>query len=193
MADAGRKAGNWWGERAPVIHQLSIVGPERSKYCKATRQCIPLFDHYCAFLRNPVGQDNYAAFISTIVWSAVSCVCLAQAAAILFYGCLGGSIIWFAVGTALYFGFFACSWMMLLTYHLYLAYEGLTTWEMLQFSRKEPPAYLLDADGVYSNPYDTVSSGTSVQGFVPERPRLRRTVTDFASRKHSRAAAARCQ
>lgn len=153
--DAGCKANNWWGERAPVIHQLAIVGPERSKYCSSTRQCIPLFDHYCVFLRNPVGQDNYGAFLSTIMWSAISCICLMQAAVLLYYRCPEGPILWFATCTALYFGFFAMMWMMLVTYHLYLAHQGLTTWEMLQLSRRGPPAYLLDAEtGAYQNPYD---------------------------------------
>merc|ERR1712032_431246 len=57
---------NWWGERAPVIHQLQIVGPPRSKYCKALRECVPIFDHYCDFLRNSVGANSYPLFCAVI-------------------------------------------------------------------------------------------------------------------------------
>ncbi|CAJ1366633.1 unnamed protein product, partial [Effrenium voratum] len=49
---------NWWGTKAQVVHELEMLGPERSKFCTATRQCVPMFDHYCAFLRNSVGPGS---------------------------------------------------------------------------------------------------------------------------------------
>ncbi|CAJ1445545.1 unnamed protein product [Effrenium voratum] len=71
---------NWWGTKAQVVHELEMLGPERSKFCTATRQCVPMFDHYCAFLRNSVGPGNYAAFISCVCCAFIVCVALSISA-----------------------------------------------------------------------------------------------------------------
>lgn len=151
VKDAGWNSSNYWGEHGPMIHQLSIVGPLRSKYCNARRECVPMFDHYCAFLRNSVGEGNYAFFFATTVWSTASCLCLTSAA-VLIAQMEPGGWFWVALCTAVYFGAFALLWIMLTTYHLNLARHGLTTWEMIQLTRKAP-IYLLNEAGTYSNPY----------------------------------------
>ena len=76
-----------------MLHELHMVGPERSKFCalslravvrwlrgSARRQCVPVFDHYCAFLRSSVGQGNYGAFFGCVLLSLTTCSCLVAAA-----------------------------------------------------------------------------------------------------------------
>ncbi|CAL1162023.1 unnamed protein product [Cladocopium goreaui] len=137
------EAFNWWGTKGTVIHELQMLGPERSKFCTARRQCVPMFDHYCAFLRNSVGPGNYGAFFGCVSSAFLCCVSLVLAAAQ--QGRTG--ILCFFAMVALLLG-------AVLLFHLALAAFALTTWEMLQISRGRPLPYLLDEKGEYRNPYD---------------------------------------
>eukprot|EP00929_Paragymnodinium_shiwhaense_P083533 TRINITY_DN44566_c0_g3_i1.p1 TRINITY_DN44566_c0_g3~~TRINITY_DN44566_c0_g3_i1.p1 ORF type:complete len:519 (+),score=69.96 TRINITY_DN44566_c0_g3_i1:60-1616(+) len=157
--------GSWCSEVGPLIHQFQIVGPPRSKYCAATRRCVPLFDHYCAFLRCTVGRDNYGYFFGTIVISTISCGCLAALAfralteandllrrlpqeSVLFSDGL-------AVVVVLIYGGFAALWVILLFFHTGLACNGLTTYETLQINDGRRPSHLTDPlTGEYRNPYN---------------------------------------
>lgn len=129
-----------------------MVGPPRSKYCSATRRCVPVFDHYCTFLRNVVGQDNYAFFGGTVISATVACGCLSSIGASLLRA--GHSTIAnFCV--TVWFGMFALAGSLLCSLHLFLACRGLTMNELIQISEGRMPAYLIDAkDGTYSNPYN---------------------------------------
>lgn len=40
-----------------------ILKPARSKYCSIMKQNVARFDHYCAWLAQPVGEDNYRTFL----------------------------------------------------------------------------------------------------------------------------------
>eukprot|EP00747_Dinoflagellata_sp_TGD_P054428 gnl/TRDRNA2_/TRDRNA2_149009_c2_seq1.p1 gnl/TRDRNA2_/TRDRNA2_149009_c2~~gnl/TRDRNA2_/TRDRNA2_149009_c2_seq1.p1 ORF type:complete len:262 (-),score=28.15 gnl/TRDRNA2_/TRDRNA2_149009_c2_seq1:12-746(-) len=153
--DTGRKACSWWGcETSPLIHQLGMVGPPRSKFCKATRECIPVFDHYCPFLRHPVGRDNYAAFFGTILSAAVACFCLAVAAVLLLTQTGQNGFFNLNLVVLMYFGSLASLWGVLTTWHLFLAKLGLTTNEALAM-RKGYPAYLVNQEtGEYYNRFD---------------------------------------
>merc|ERR1712107_546700 len=54
----------------------------------------------------------------------------------------------------LWYGFCAGSFFLLVGFHLYLNFIGMTTWENLQMGRR-PPAYFVDAEtGKFSNPYN---------------------------------------
>jgi hypothetical protein len=50
----------------PVCHTCRIRRPLRSKHCKITGKCIHAFDHYCPFVGNVVGRDNYKFFFGFI-------------------------------------------------------------------------------------------------------------------------------
>eukprot|EP00435_Cladocopium_sp_Y103_P000236 s1557_g1.t1 len=116
-----------------------MLGPERSKFCTARRQCVPMFDHYCAFLRalalavmqvplrNSVGPGNYGAFFGCVSCALLCCVSLVLAAAQ--EGRTG--ILCFFATVSLPLG-------AVLLFHLALAAFALTTWEMLQISRGRP-------------------------------------------------------
>lgn len=153
-ADAGRHACHWWGpagQRGEVIHQLAMIGPQRSRYCKGTRKCILVFDHYCVFLRGPVGQGNYGSFLGTVVFSEIACLCLVIISTLLF---LNDEVTWLAACAAVYFGMFASAWLGVTSYHLFLALLGLTTKEQMEVA-KGPVPYLLSEDGAaFHNPYN---------------------------------------
>ena len=48
-------------------HYCRTYRPLRSIHSKSLRRCIPQFDHYCIFLGNHVGRDNYPYYISSLV------------------------------------------------------------------------------------------------------------------------------
>jgi DHHC palmitoyltransferase len=48
-------------------HYCRTYRPLRSIHSKSLRRCIPQFDHYCVFLGNHVGRDNYPYYISSLV------------------------------------------------------------------------------------------------------------------------------
>lgn len=138
----------WWGTRAPMHHELEMLGPERSKYCTATRQCVPIFDHYCAFLRNSIGPGNYAAFFAAMLCAATTCLALAWA-----FWRVPAWHPWLCEGAAFFFALVALPLLGMLGFQCALASYGLTTWEMLQMVKGRPVPYLLDAKGEYCNPY----------------------------------------
>ncbi|CAE7808429.1 PAT23 [Symbiodinium microadriaticum] len=138
----------WWGTRAPMHHELEMLGPERSKYCTATRQCVPIFDHYCAFLRNSIGPGNYAAFFAAMLCAATTCLALAWA-----FWRVPAWHPWLCEGAAFFFALVALPLLGMLGFQCALASYGLTTWEMLQMVKGRPVPYLLDAKGEYCSPY----------------------------------------
>lgn len=46
-----------------ICPTVGIKKLARSKYCRNTNSHIPRFDHYCGWLRNPVGEENYRIFL----------------------------------------------------------------------------------------------------------------------------------
>jgi len=148
--DADDKGRNWWRERNPLIHQMAMVAPARSKYCSATRQCVPIFDHYCVFLHNPVGRDNYPAFFATIVLAGLASSCLFASGVVLLVAKKDLVFAFFAVSI---FGVFTCLWVSMTYFHTMLARWGLTTHEFI-LCRKRVPAYLMDEERGYVNPHD---------------------------------------
>ncbi|CAE7266307.1 SWF1 [Symbiodinium sp. KB8] len=129
-------------------HELEMLGPERSKYCTATRQCVPIFDHYCAFLRNSIGPGNYAAFFAAMLCAATTCLALAWA-----FWRVPAWHPWLCEGAAFFFALVALPLLGMLGFQCALASYGLTTWEMLQMVKGRPVPYLLDAKGEYCSPY----------------------------------------
>jgi len=139
----------WWGERGPVVHQLAVVGPPRSKFCKATRRVVPVFDHYCAFLRAPVGIHNYWSFTGVVVLSSLTALFVAAAAMPLV---LLADHLAIALFFVLYAGtaFMALSGMV--CFQGTLACKSLTQYELHLMNRNRPPQYMIDDDRLV-NPY----------------------------------------
>jgi len=56
-----------------ICPTLNIRKLARSKYEQITCQHIPRFDHYCGWLKNPIGEDNYRYYILFLVVHAAMC------------------------------------------------------------------------------------------------------------------------
>lgn len=147
----------WWGDaRGPVVHQLAAVGPERAKYCTATRRIVPVYDHYCTFVRGPIGRDNYAHFLAIItmascssltsVWLLSTMLFANNGLAVSSQICLWIILFWYVMTGA--------AFVFLLAANIHLIAKGLTTWERIQMYRLTP-AYLLDpVSKEFQNPYN---------------------------------------
>jgi len=59
--------------------KVGIVKPPRSKYCKLTQAHVARFDHFCPWLNQAVGAENYRWFLAFLLGH-----CL-----LLLYGALG--------------------------------------------------------------------------------------------------------
>lgn len=169
--DADDKGTNWWQERNPLIHQMAIVAPPRSKYSSATRQCVPIFDHYCVFLRTPVGRDNFPAFFATIALAGLASVCLLASAIVLI---VAKKDLVFAFFVVAIFSVFSCLWVSMTYFYIVLARWGLTTHEFL-LCRKRVPAYLMDKERGYFNPHDLGWARNLLGRLCPRRQSMMQT------------------
>jgi ankyrin repeat protein len=68
---------------AKVCHTCQIVRPPRSKHCRITKSCVRQFDHYCPFVNNAVGQDNYPFFFGYVLFHTI-CTALVASLAIMY-------------------------------------------------------------------------------------------------------------
>eukprot|EP01039_Chlorochromonas_danica_P005177 gene5177-5697_t len=50
-----------------VCHTCKVIRPLRSKHCKIANKCVYKFDHFCPYVFNTVGRDNYRYFFSLLV------------------------------------------------------------------------------------------------------------------------------
>jgi len=136
-----------------------IKKPERSKYDAVSRRCIERFDHFCPWMNNAVGRNNYRSFFGFLVTAFVT----ATAFNILYYDYV------FAVGPSrtsaffnylafpgmslfvLHFMFYSLFAFLLIIQHGHLISRNLTTNEAINW-QKYP--YLTDRYGRYVNKYD---------------------------------------
>jgi ankyrin repeat protein len=107
-----------------VCHTCGIQRPLRSKHCKVTGRCVHAFDHYCPFVGNVVGRDNYKYFFTFLVMLVAGMIAY-EIASFYYMGRLG--IHWFLVCWDI---FLFCFFFMvggLLWYHTQLVLLNLTT------------------------------------------------------------------
>lgn len=48
-------------------HHCRIFQPLHSRHSLSSKCCIPNYDHYCIFLQNHIGRDNYPYFVGSLV------------------------------------------------------------------------------------------------------------------------------
>ncbi|KAH8094242.1 hypothetical protein JL720_4235 [Aureococcus anophagefferens] len=141
--------------RSPVVlhHRAKVAGPPRSKFDASTRGVVLDFDHYCVFLRRPVGRGNYGAFLGVVAFAFVACAALVAAGAAAAKHADRESATW-DVLVAVYFGCFALLWGQLLLLHAYLALRKVLTFEALALGA--PRAAYLDAGAMPKTPSPTL-------------------------------------
>lgn len=60
-----------------LCHTCQIVRPPRSKHDRVSGKCVLLFDHYCPFVDNTIGLENYKyfyLFLVSMFWALLSFV-----------------------------------------------------------------------------------------------------------------------
>lgn len=131
-----------------VCHSCRVRRPLRSKHCKIQRRCIDKFDHFCPFVGNTVGRDNYKYFIGLLIMHTI-CGTLWEITAV--YLARRVTISWFF----LFYMIYALLWMFmifgLLSYHTQLILSNMTTNEHINHM-KYP--YMTNAFGGIDSPFN---------------------------------------
>mmetsp|Transcript_31524 Transcript_31524/g.52662 ORF Transcript_31524/g.52662 Transcript_31524/m.52662 type:complete len:603 (+) Transcript_31524:255-2063(+) len=130
-----------------VCHTSHVQRPLRSKFCKVTRRNVCKFDHFCPYVYNTVGRDNYKYFLSIVVLHPI--------AALLF---LYMSLTYWSRGpiTTLFFCFLCytalltCGISGLASYHIKLVMKNMTTNEEINCYRYE---YFRNEFNMIDNPF----------------------------------------
>jgi len=142
-------------EKSPfvvVCHTCRVRRPLRSKHCKIQRRCVEKFDHFCPFVGNTVGRDNYFYFVGLLVMHTV-CGTLWEVTAV--YLMRRVTVSWFFFFYSLY----AFLWMFmifgLLNYHTQLILSSMTTNEHINHM-KYP--YMINAFGAVDSPFSKPSA-----------------------------------
>jgi palmitoyltransferase len=147
-----------------VCPTVGIRKLARSKYDRFSRNHVARFDHYCGWLRNPIGEENYRFFLLFLVVHVVSCLYGSVVLSFLFYGeVLDKKLLeatffnpatgqefkadWFIITQYLFQRHFYISSVVLLmtvmtfvlggflTYHVWLTSRGMTTNESVKWGQ----------------------------------------------------------
>ncbi|XP_040186594.1 probable protein S-acyltransferase 23 [Rana temporaria] len=142
---------DWKNGKNPLsrlCHTCHLVKPLRSKHCRVTNRCVAVFDHYCPYVYNDVGQRNRVFFVGFLLNMCISCL-------IGVYLCwdwlyIEGHSLLIEMGFVFLAVIGFISAMMTGTC-LYMAAVNITTNERMN-SKKY--SYLMDESGKFYNPFD---------------------------------------
>lgn len=159
----GRCSSEHEAKKYPTLcHTCKVVRPLRAKHCKLLRRCVKRFDHFCPFVGNTLGQDNYKWFIALIYTHMVAGTLWLITA---LYYVRRVKVSW----TLTIFIFYSTLWMLsiftLANYHTMLLMKNLTTNEHLNAAKY---AYLRDEYDDFSNPFDSGNAWANIwDGLFP--------------------------
>lgn len=139
-----------------VCHSCHVRRPLRAKHCKIQNRCIHKFDHFCPFVGNTVGRDNYKYFVSLLMCHMM-CGVLFEVTAY-WYSCRV-VVSWYFIIFMVYSALWILALMGLLNYHLTLISSSLTTNEHVGLHKY---TYLKDSNDHLSNPFDRHSFGNNL-------------------------------
>ena len=145
-----------------LCHSCRVRRPLRSKHCKIQRRCVNKFDHFCPFVGNTVGRDNYMYFFGLLICHMVAG---SMWLATVVYLMRRESVSW----SLLIFALYSFGWMFmlagLLQYHSYLIMNNLTTNEHINAHKY---SYLKSEIGAFDNPFAKGGCGSNVMdGLFP--------------------------
>jgi palmitoyltransferase len=52
---------------------MRFTAPARSKFCRVTNRRVARFDHFCGWMNNAIGENNYRFFLGFLAWHALLC------------------------------------------------------------------------------------------------------------------------
>ncbi|KAH8583468.1 DHHC family palmitoyl transferase with a signal peptide and 4 transmembrane domains [Cryptosporidium sp. chipmunk genotype I] len=129
------------GVRLRFCDYCRMYQPLRTKHCTSCERCIRTHDHHCPWLGVCIGEYNRCKFWWLSLVQFPECIwvlyCISTC---LFKADLNGSrptifdicSMIFIAGNALFIAFLS---LLLVVYHLFLAYNNLTTWENLAWNK----------------------------------------------------------
>lgn len=144
-----------------LCHTCGIQRPLRSKHCKVTGRCVHCFDHYCPFVGNVVGRDNYRWFFLFLVMMATGMISYEIAS---FYYMRRLGVHWFLVLWDIYLFCFFFMVGGLLWYHSQLVLMNLTTNEHMNMIKYK---YMRNQFGIIQNPFDRGYVGNVLDRLFP--------------------------
>jgi ankyrin repeat protein len=134
-----------------MCHTCHILRPLRAKHCRATKQCVVLFDHFCPFVSNCVGGKNYPYFYGYVVFHNVAIHLFVYAQFTYLMNCENIEHMTGNVLILIYYTVFCMLGWGMLSFHTWLVISNLTTNE---YSNQSRYAYLKNDYGAFSNPFD---------------------------------------
>lgn len=129
------------GVRLRFCDYCRMYQPLRTKHCTSCERCIRTHDHHCPWLGVCIGEYNRCKFWWLSLVQFPECIWILYCIFIcLFKADLSGSrptifdicSMIFIAGNALFIAFLS---LLLVIYHLFLAYNNLTTWENLAWNK----------------------------------------------------------
>jgi len=136
-----------------------IVRPLRSKHCAVSGRTVLRFDHFCPWMNNCIGRNNYIWFVSFLTatcflsmsWVILGCTYLrvSQPLNSSLWQCVKGDpwrACWY-----MHYGVYLLYSILLCQQHFYLIAVNLTTNEQINKNRYD---YLKDSTGMYHNPFN---------------------------------------
>jgi len=145
LAESG-EVGAMSGKR--LCHATQMELPLRAKYCKEIKACVLEFDHYCPFVHNAIGRNNYPFFFWYLIAHTITTATEGYFFLLYVRGC-GGSV--FGYGMVVNCFMMALFGGGLGSAHVWLTATWLTTNEQMNAHRYD---YLKDGAGQFLNPFD---------------------------------------
>ena len=145
-----------------LCHSCRVRRPLRSKHCKIQRCCINKFDHFCPFVGNAIGRDNYVYFCSLLMCHMIAGALWLTTVVYLYRRT---RVSWALLGFAVYSVGWIIMLLGLLQFHLYLLTANLSTNEHMNAHKY---AYLRNEIGNFHNPFSKDSTMANVlDGLFP--------------------------
>jgi hypothetical protein len=142
-----------------LCHTCRVRRPLRSKHCKILQRCVHKFDHFCPFVGNTLGRDNYKYFIGLLFFHFV-CGILWMITAL--YS-VRRSFSWSLLLYMFYSGFWFFIVLSLFGYHIQIMTANLTTNEHININKY---GYLKDMYNKVSNPFDLKNAWANVSDSI---------------------------
>lgn len=133
-----------------------IARPHRSKYCRVTRKCVLLFDHFCPFVNNTVGLYNYKyfyLFLVSITFGILSFT-VTLVTYVSRYSTQHGSFPWLTIAAGGLISFIMFPVGGLFIYHTQLTMMNLTTNEHINLRKYKYLHPVIGGRRVFKNPWD---------------------------------------
>jgi len=139
-----------------LLHMCHIARPHRSKYCRVTRKCVLLFDHFCPFVNNTIGLNNYKYFYLFLVsiTFAILSFTVTLVIYVFRYSTQHGSFPWFTIAAGGLISFILFPVGGLFIYHTQLTMMNLTTNEHINLRKYKYLHPVIGGRRVFKNPWD---------------------------------------